>query len=363
MPRYLLSLSLTIVCCGIGLAGAQNAPRVTTSPTPGKTPSLPGTAGLDPSELQQALSIIQHRYLDPHQVSGAELNRATLDGLLSRLGRGAMLLSAPVASPTPDPFYREIIDGHIGYLRPGELSRSQVQELDTTLRSFPGKKVDAIVLDLRSAIEANDYAAAAEFASRFVPKGKLLFSLTASAGSPARDFSSRQDPSFSGFMILLVDKETAGAAEAVAGAIRFYNRTIVIGEPSAGRPLDYADEALRDGKILRVAVAQAIPPDQRPLFPKGLGPDLEVVLPPDQKREIFDQSLTKGMASFVFESDRPHLNEAALLAGTNPELDAAAQQHRPRAGEKLPLHDPVLQRAIDLVTSIGVYEKQPGRPP
>jgi hypothetical protein len=68
------------------------------------------------------------------------------------------------------------------------------------------------------------------------------------------------------------------------------------------------------------------------------------------------------MATFIFESDRPHLNEAALLAGTNPELDATPPRH-PRPGEKPSQHDPVVQRAVDLVTSIGVYEKQPGRPP
>ncbi len=84
-----------------------------------------------------------------------------------------------------------------------------------------------------------------------------------------------------------------------------------------------------------------------------------------EKRQIFQESLTKGMASFVFEAERPHLNEAALLAGTNPEIEAAqaAQQRRTRGGEGPALHDPVLQRAVDVVTSIGVYEKQPGRTP
>ncbi len=81
-----------------------------------------------------------------------------------------------------------------------------------------------------------------------------------------------------------------------------------------------------------------------------------------EKEQIFEQSLTKGMALFVFEADRPHLNEAALLAGTNPEIEAA-QQRRARGGDRPTLHDAVLQRAVDLVTSIGVFEKQPGHLP
>ena len=67
--------------------------------------------------------------------------------------------------------------------------------------------------------------------------------------------------------------------------------------------------------------------------------------PVAEKRQIFQQSLTKGMASFVFETDRPHLNEAALLAGTNPEIEAAqaAQQRRtPGGGDAPALHDAAL---------------------
>jgi hypothetical protein len=362
MPCFPLRLSLAIGCCGALLAEAQTGARPSPSPTIAHTPTPAAQSALDGAEVEQALAIIQRRYLDPRQVTGPELNRATLDGLLMRLKGGVILVSSPTPSPTPAPFYREILDGHIGYLRPSDLSQSQLQELDTTLRSFAGKNVDAIILDLRATPQSSDYAMAAEFASRFVAKGKPLFSLARPASTPAREFSSKQDPLYSGLTIVLVDKETSGAAEVLAGAIRLQHRAIAIGETTAGGGIEYAEETLRSGKLLRIAVAEAILPDQRPCFPKGLEPDLEIAFPADQKRQIFQESLTKGMAAYIFESDHPHLNEAALLAGTNPELDAIPAR-RSRPGEKPPLHDPVVQRAVDMVTSIGVYEKQPGRPP
>jgi hypothetical protein len=79
-----------------------------------------------------------------------------------------------------------------------------------------------------------------------------------------------------------------------------------------------------------------------------------------EKRQIFQLSAENGMGPFVYEGVRPHMNEAALLAGTNPEVEAAeaAQQHRGRAPEKPPVHDPVLQRALDVVTSLEVYQKR-----
>ena len=54
-----------------------------------------------------------------------------------------------------------------------------------------------------------------------------------------------------------------------------------------------------------------------------------------------------------------HLNEAALISGRNPELEALeAAQKRGRNPEKPGVHDPVLQRALDLVTSIGIFQKR-----
>jgi hypothetical protein len=207
---------------------------------------------------------------------------------------------------------------------------------------------------------------AAEFAKRFVPKGTPLFALRGPTAKRERDFFSDQAPLYNGLLVLLVDGETAGATEVLAAVLRFHNHAIVIGQSTAGCAVDYSDLPLPSGKILRVAVAEAILPDEHSRYPKGVQPDLPVALPVPLKRQIFQQSLTKGMAPFVFETVRPHLNEAALLAGTNPEIEAvqAAQQRRAQGGEKpLALHDEVLQRGIDLITSIEVYEKQTSRAP
>ena len=76
-----------------------------------------------------------------------------------------------------------------------------------------------------------------------------------------------------------------------------------------------------------------------------------------EKRQIFQASADKGMSSFVYEAERPHLNEAALIAGTNPELDAVESARRNRNRDKLPARDSVLQRALDLVTSLKIYQK------
>ena len=65
------------------------------------------------------------------------------------------------------------------------------------------------------------------------------------------------------------------------------------------------------------------------------------------------------MSQFVFENERPHLNEAALLSGRNPEIEAMeAAQRRGRGAERPLPRDPVLQRAVDIVTSVSIYQRR-----
>jgi C-terminal processing protease CtpA/Prc len=170
------------------------APPSAAAISPG--PSTVSIDTLDAADLQRAIPIIKGSYVNPGALSETELDRATLAGLISRLGCGVMLLparAAAAATPPPRPFYREIIDGHIGYLRPGDLSRTQLLELDMALRAFAGKKVDTIMLDLRGGGESSDYGAAADFAKRFVPKDKPLFVLRGPDGKQVRAFLSNQD--------------------------------------------------------------------------------------------------------------------------------------------------------------------------
>src|SRR5213596_4171537 len=279
-----------------------------------------------------------------------------------RLPRGVMLLPAKenAQAEAPTVFYNEIIGGHIGYVRLGSLNSANLQALDKSLSAFAAKKVNALVVDLRASEATTDLPLAAEFAKRFCPKGKTIFTLRKSAGRQDRVFNSDRAPEFRGLVMVLADEDTAGAAEAIAAALRFHDKALVIGEPTAGRAAEYSDLSLPSGKILRLAVAEMISPEGRSLFTDGVKPDLPIDMSLADKREIFQLSSEKGMGQFVYEAGRPHMNEAARLAGTNPEVEAAeaAQQRRGRSQEKPPPHDPVLQRALDVVTSLEVYQSR-----
>ena len=314
---------------------------------------------MGPADLQQAIQLLKSNYINPEALNEAELNRAMLSGVLTRLGHGVMLLPArpPEVSEATNPFFGEILDGHIGYVRLGALTPANLQALDTNLQTYAAKKIDAIVIDLRASPVTNDFAVAAEFAKRFCGKGKPLFALRKAGGKQDRVFTSDRDSAYQGLTIVLADADTAGPAEAVAGVVRLHTKALIIGQPTAGCAVEYSDLPLNGGRVLRTAVSEALLPENQALFPGGLKPDLPVELPAPDKRQIFLQSAQSGMSQFVFENERPHLNEAALLAGRNPEIDALeVSQRRGRNSEKPVPRDLVLQRAVDVVTSLAIYQ-------
>ncbi len=363
-------LFLLIVVLWMGRAAAdlfaQTPAKPSPTPTPAVEPSAPPTRSLidsmDAADLKEAIQLLKNNYIKPETLNETELSRAAFEGILTRLGRGAILLSsanAPSSEPAPL-LYGEVLDGHVGYLRLGALNKANLDALDTNLQSFATKKVDAVVLDFRASGAANDFAVAAEFAKRFCPKDKLLFTLRKKTTMrQERAFTSDRDPAYQGLLVLLADNDTAGAAEAVAGVIRVYDKAVLIGQQSAGQAVEYSDLKLPSGKVLRIAVGEAVLPEGVSLFPGGLKPDVPVEMAAVEKREIFQTSREKGMTPFLTEASRPHLNEAALISGRNPELEAMeAAQRRKTAVEKGGVHDSVLQRALDLVTSIEILQKK-----
>jgi hypothetical protein len=310
---------------------------------------------LTPSDLQAAITLLKSNFTKPEAINETQLNRATLQGLIARLGPGLMLLPDKASAPPepPAPFYGELLEEHIGYLRLGALTAANLQAMDKKLAEF-GKKIDALIVDLRAST-TSDFGIASDFAKRFCPKGKTLFTLRKGAKQD-RAFNSDRDPTYQGLIVVLTDAETAAGAEIIAAALRIYNKALVIGQTTAGRAVEYSDLPLPSGKILRLAASEALSAEGHSLYPGGIKPDLPVEMSMVEKRNIFQGTMEKGLAPFIYEAGRPHMNEAALIAGTNPELESA-EQRRAHTQDRLP-RDAVLQRALDLVTSLEVFQKR-----
>jgi hypothetical protein len=312
---------------------------------------------LTEADLAQLVPLLKEHYVDAEKLTALEISRATAQGLLERLGNGARIVDAPgAAARTAGPFRTELVEGRALYLRVGTLSTENLARCDAALRDHAGGSLAAVVIDLRATPPSNDFQTAARFCERFCPKGKVLFTMRKPHSKREQLFTSREDPRFSGVLVVLVDANTSGAPEVVAAVLRNDAKAMVIGQTTSGEAVEFTDVPLPGGKLLRVATAEVILPGGTDIFPAGVKPDLAVEVPQEKTDALLATELEKGVSEMLAEPDRPRMNEAALVAGTNPELEAlvAAQRAKGEKG-KTPLRDAVLQRALDFVTALSVY--------
>ena len=311
---------------------------------------------LTPADLDEIVPLVRENYIKPEAASELELKRATVQGLIERLGPGAALVAAPAAGASEaSPFRTEIIDGRICYVRLGSLSAENVGKLDAALHEAAAKSLGALVLDLRATPPGSEFEEAADVCRRFTPKGKVLFTVKKPRANDERVLTSRDDPKYRGVLVALVDRDSAGNAEVIAAVLRTHARAMVIGQQTKGEAVEFADLPLAGGQHLRLAVAEVSLPDSAPVFPGGLTPDLRVEAGQDTTDRLLALELEKGVHDFVFETERPKMNEASLVAGTNPEMDAlqAAQKAKSEKTKSV-LRDAVLQRAVDFIIALGL---------
>lgn len=320
------------------------------APEPSSAPPVVRVESLSPEQVNEALTVLQQRHVSAKSLDANALAQATLRGLFDKLQPGAELISGESPAPDIAPFRAEALKGDVGYIRLGSLLPETITELDGTLKDFAAHHVDAVVLDLRATPASQNYELAASVASRFVPKGISLFSLSDAKGKAVKSFNSESPQTFHGVIVIIADASAAGAAEAIAAALRKHANAMIVGATTSGRAVEFFTIPLGKEQSLRFASTEVRVEGLPAIYPQGLHPDLEVAQESAVRGEVLADSLESGAAPFIFERERVRMNEAALVEGTNPEIDAPE--------EKPTLVDRPLQRAVDLVTAIRFFHKK-----
>jgi C-terminal processing protease CtpA/Prc len=334
--------------------------------------SLTGRAAAPNDELRETTDIIQAlkaHFVDREKLDVKSLNDASVAGILKALGEGAQILTAEQAatgSVADATMHRadealaraELIEPDIGYIRIADVTPATPAALDAELKKFAEQKVEGYILDLRFA-DGTNYDAAASVASRFLANSQQLFALKRSDGEPKLfESTTTSNEATDAPLMLLVNSETRGSAEAVAGALRALDRGIVIGNQTAGRPASTRDVPLGDGRVLRVATSKISFPNGTETFPLGLMPDIPVKIEQQIEQDVvwnIQTNLTLS-ASLQPRIKKKGLSEAELVKafrGEPLELTEAGATNT-EAGELQKVRDVVLQRAVDVLKGIRV---------
>jgi C-terminal processing protease CtpA/Prc len=299
------------------------------------------------------------------------LNQAAVQGLLQQLQPQVTLLAGPTTNASPAdtaPVANvKVFDDTFGYVRVGQVGAGLDQALQTAVESLMAtNRLKGLVLDLRFA-SGQDYAAATVAADWFFAAEQPLIDW----GEGLKK-SAQKAKAFTLPVAVLVNQKTCGAAEALAGMLRFNDVALLIGAATAGQASIAKEFELKTGQRVRVAVAPIKVANGQTLPPTGLKPDIQVDVNPDDEQAWLQDAYkapaqvasAAGDASTTTtnRSPRRRINEAYLIQllreGQSPETDLTNLAPRDPPPARLVVQDAALSRALDLLKGLTVVQRQ-----
>ena len=219
------------------------------------------------------------------EVNGTRINRLDFGSLIELLTRARSqparlavirpgqlvaqdfeLNPAEVETPTVDKAF--LLRPGIAYLHVAAFDQKTPAELADSLKRLGGASLKGLLLDLRDN-RGGVLDTAVTLASMFLKPGLLVLTQRGRA-VPEKSFkTSARSVHFSLPLVVLVNGNTASAAEVLTAALQEHDRALIAGEPTFGKGVVESVGALSEGTGLALTTAQYFTPSgrsiQRPL--------------------------------------------------------------------------------------------------
>ena len=159
--------------------------------------------------------------------------------------------------------YYAMIDDKIGYIRIVRFSENCLKEVKSAIRDLKKQGMQSLVLDLRDN-PGGLLLEAVETAGLFLPSNSIVVETRGKSGSSASTYRTGENTSlFNGDLAIIVDKQTASAAEILAGAIQDYDRGILIGTATFGKGLVQQVMQFSENSALKLTTSKYYLPSGR----------------------------------------------------------------------------------------------------
>lgn len=238
----------------------------------------------------------------------------------------------------------KMLDTDIGYVKINQFQEKTAEELSDTLASLSKNGMRSMILDLRNN-PGGLLNSAVEVSSRFLSPGKLVVYIKGRNGDK-NEYKTYNigDPYLDMPMIVLINQGSASASEIVAGALKDWQRAVVLGARTFGKGSVQSVIPLSDGSGLRLTTARYYTPKGTSIQLTGIEPDIAV------KIEAKD-----GMKSHpvIREQDlKGHLDNDQRQETGAPDDEAVPMEIAEES-------DLQLQRAIELLKTWVVFKELP----
>jgi hypothetical protein len=317
-----------------------------------------------PLNFQEVFNVVRTNLTD---ISEEELRRLAAQGLIKELGTKVQLVTNNASAPAPSDEVisrRAIYNDLYGYVQIRSVEDRLPDEFQKWVAQLNTNKIKGIVLDLRYA-QGESYNAAAQVADQFAKAGEPLLKIG------TNQISASEKTKIDLPVAALANKQTRGAAEALAALVRETGAGLIIGSGTAGEARVFETFTLSTGQQLKIGTVP-IEVGTNKLPSKGLIPDLAVIINPSSEKIFYQDPFrsispstgqvlasTNEVASAGTNRAR-RFNEAELVRRhrTGASLDGLDEAGGPLEGPGQPvINDPILARALDFLKGISALQQ------
>ncbi|MCO1601558.1 S41 family peptidase [Desulfosporosinus nitroreducens] len=201
-----------------------------------------------------------------------------------------------ITVPTVD---GQALPGHpdIAYVSITQFGSDTGTELKDTFNTMNITKFKGLILDLRYN-HGGELNAAVQVASYFIPEGPVVYIVDKQENVDTK----MSTGTYLGMpMVVLVNEESASAAEIVAGAIKDKETASLVGVKTFGKGIVQTIFPLDGGTSVKLTTAKYLTPNKLDIHKKGIEPDVVVELGKGQQATItpqdtnFDAQLQKAL--------------------------------------------------------------------
>jgi len=166
-----------------------------------------------------------------------------------------------------------VLADKVGYIRLSSFMGNCSDEFAAALDAVRSKGAESLIIDVRNN-PGGKLNSAADIASHFVAKGKVIVSTAGRYKDKDMSFPSDGDDLWTRPTVILINGGSASASEILAGALQDYGLAVVVGTKSFGKGSVQTILKLSNGGSLRLTTAKYLTPKGRSLHGQGIDPDV-----------------------------------------------------------------------------------------
>ncbi len=184
----------------------------------------------------------------------------------------------------PTVVYEMLSDG-IGYVQVTDFYDVTTKQYIQAIEDLDSQGMEGLIVDLRdnpggllsSVVDMLDY---------MLPKGLLVYTEDKN-GNVTSQFESSDKHRFSKPVTVLVNGNSASAAEIYTGAMKDRGAATIVGTTTFGKGIVQRLFPLEDGSGVKLTISKYFTPDGNDIHQKGIKPDVEIDLPEELKTKSY----------------------------------------------------------------------------